>query len=459
MGCSKPVVVFNANAQPSPGDVEVMVALQPEQPGIQVPVDFTGLSFESSALTDSTYFNTNNASFINFIKTLGTGLIRIGGNSTDKTHWTNRSRTPTTGNDSISTSDIDRFFDFTGQTGWKVMFGLNLGSGTASAAKSEAQYVYKIAGNQLLYFEIGNEPDVYATNGLRNSSYSYADFENEFVNYYQVIKSGVPDAQFSGPTAAYNTTKYVLPFAADEYSKIGLLTEHYYWNGPPSDTSVTITNLLNGDPTLPVMAGKLNIAAQAHHLGYRISECNSVYGGGKAGVSNSLASALWGLDFMFILAGQGDGGVNFHGGGDGEYTPISTWRGQFRAMPLYYGLLMFKMASAGRLIPVNLGENIPNNLDTYAVLSDNGDVLVTLINKDPSQELFAKLNAGRPIVAANILRLSGSSLDAQSGITIGGDSVNSEGNWSSPHADEAALSGNYCTLKIEAGSAVLVTIK
>jgi len=62
-------------------------------------------------------------------------------------------------------------------------------------------------------------------------------------------------------------------------------------------------------------------------------------------------------------------------------------------------------------------------------------------------------------VAANILRLSGSSLDAQSGITIGGDSVNSEGNWSSPHADEAALSGNYCTLKIEAGSAVLVTIK
>ena len=69
--------------------------------------------------------------------------------------------------------------------------------------------------------------------------------------------------------------------------------------------------------------GILNAGAQQLGIPYRISECNSFFNGGAAGVSNSYASSLWVLDFLFNAAMGGATGVNMHGGGNAPgYTPI-----------------------------------------------------------------------------------------------------------------------------------------
>jgi hypothetical protein len=80
---------------------------------------------------------------------------------------------------------------------------------------------------------------------------------------------------------------------------------------------------------------------------YRLCETASFSGGGKPGVSDTFAAALWALDYLFVLASHGCGGVNMetgvnHLGRISYYTPISDdLAGHYSAAPEYYGLLAF----------------------------------------------------------------------------------------------------------------------
>ena len=457
--CSKSRSQPNPNGLPAAGDVTAAFTIG-TAPGQALPATFTGLSFEVSSLLNATYFSASNTTFVNLIKGLGQGIIRIGGNSADKTGWTGAPRTAATASDSLTTSDIDRFFGFAAATGWKVMFTLNLGTGTAAAAANEAAYIYQHYNSQLLCFEIGNEPDLYSHNGLRPTTYTYTGFAQQFESYYDSIKAAVPDAVFSGPAAAGNTTTWVVPFAADEASRIVLLTEHYYKMGPPTDTSVTIANLLNGNTNILKQAAAMAAAASAHNLPYRIAECNSVYDGGKTGVSNTLASALWGLDYVFALAEQGDAGVNFHGGGAGAYTPIAFSNGQFSARPLYYGMLLYAQAASGSLLTVTPAIADSLNCTAHAVLRSDGAIQVILINKDETKNAFVTVSAGRHPGSATALRLAGPAIDSTSGITLGGAGVDAGGSWlASAPVENAAITDNGCTIRVPAASAALVTIR
>jgi len=85
------------------------------------------------------------------------------------------------------------------------------------------------------------------------------------------------------------------------------------------------------------------------NLPFRLAETNSCYQGGKAGVSDTFASALWGADFdVSALASAGGVGINFHGGGYGVYTPIAgTVASGFTARPIFYGMLLFRANGSG----------------------------------------------------------------------------------------------------------------
>jgi hypothetical protein len=70
-----------------------------------------------------------------------------------------------------------------------------------------------------------------------------------------------------------------------------------------------------------------------------------------------------------------------------------------------------------------------DTVSAYAALADDGKTLqVALFNKqDGPVEIV--LDAGRPCHAATALRLSGTSLTATSGITLGRASVATDGSW------------------------------
>ena len=131
--------------------------------------------------------------------------------------------------------------------------------------------------------------------------------------------------------------------------------------------------------------------ARAARLPLRVSETNSVACGGRAGVSDVFASALWGADWLFGLRAAGVSGADVHAGSP-LYAPFRTrlFRGEYAGVikPLYYGMLLFAEATAHRSRPVALRVALPSaprrvNLKTWAFYDAKDRVVrVAVINKD-----------------------------------------------------------------------------
>jgi hypothetical protein len=83
------------------------------------------------------------------------------------------------------------------------------------------------------------------------------------------------------------------------------LTHHYYFGGPATDPDVNIPNLLK-PATMQKVQNTANIASvAASKMGARVrmTEGNTCYRGGKPGVSDVFAAALWSADYS-LLSGQ-----------------------------------------------------------------------------------------------------------------------------------------------------------
>ncbi|MCX5772613.1 MAG: glycosyl hydrolase family 79 C-terminal domain-containing protein [Candidatus Hydrogenedentes bacterium] len=170
------------------------------------------------------------------------------------------------------------------------------------------------------------------------------------------------------------------------------------------------------------------------HVPYRVNEMNSFYGGGKAGVSDTFASALWCLDYMFQLASLGCGGVNMQTdinqlGFVSHYSPIYKDKdGRVSARPEYYGMLAFALAGKDELVKLTASET-PINLRAYATKNAEGHIWVTLVNKDLAQEAKIDLKLPAGCTMAEAYRLTAPSADSKTGVTLAGAAVTSEGTW------------------------------
>jgi hypothetical protein len=77
-------------------------------------------------------------------------------------------------------SDVDVVISGARRAGYRVLFALNVGIGTAATAADEAAYIYQNGSDVLEGFEIGNEPDFFCNNGLRPAGYSVTDYIAEY---------------------------------------------------------------------------------------------------------------------------------------------------------------------------------------------------------------------------------------------------------------------------------------
>ncbi|HEY5369375.1 MAG TPA: hypothetical protein VIJ75_10310 [Hanamia sp.] len=412
-----------------------------------------------TAITDSNYFNTSNTAFIQLIKNLGNGILRIGANGVDKTFWCGHVRNATTGKDSIATTDIDRFGNFINAVGWNVIFGLNFGGNfNPATATNEAGYLSKTMADKIQSLEVGNEADLYAHHGYRNSSYSSGDFENEWNQYYQAIHSSYPDIAFSGPAVADNKT-WLSSFANAEGSKVKLLTIHYYQGGPGTDPSINLNTLLSqhADSLITNFGNSVAAIAATANLPLRVAECNSIYGGGKSGVSNSFGSSLWAIDYMWKLAYSGCKGFNFHGGGNGLYSPIGETSGSFFPKPEYYSMLFFKDGSNGNLLPVSLNTS-GLNVSAYACKGQDGNIYVSIVNKENQTPVTVSIQSGVTAHTVTLETLTAPSLDATSGINISGKIINNDGSIITSSLPVYAVQSSTFSVNVPSSSATLVII-
>jgi hypothetical protein len=416
------------------------------------------LSYEKFAMTYA-YFHASNHNLIALFRLLGPGVLRLGGGGADEVLWTSSSSGTHL---QITASNVQDLAGFLKATGWLCLYGVNLATSTPALAAEEVACVVSALGSNLLGIELGNEPDEYGVAGnFFAGNWTFQNFLNRWNSFRSVILQAVPHVPMTGPATGggNHISTWTLPFAeAVTPSELTLLTQHYYRANGASPTS-SASYLISPDPQLTADLSLLNAGAGQLGLPYRISECNSFYNGGAASVSDSYASSLWVIDFLFNVALGGAVGVNMHGGGNGPgYTPIADDSGGvIGARPEYYGLLLFALAGSGTLLETELSVGSVD-ATAYAVRTPSGGLNLIVVNKDTLQNLPLTIQTNQNIRTATMRLMTGASLAATSAVTIQGATVNPNGSFTPATPTTLTFSTDQTTCHIPALSAALISI-
>lgn len=450
---------------------DLRLTLHPERPGNSIAADFTGLSYETSQLSDPTFFAPQNVALAGFHRCLGAaGILRIGGNTSEFSVWTPSGSAspplpeaigPDTGRHPaprrpVTPRAIRNLNGFLALSGWRLIYGLNMGSESPATVADEAACVAGVMGDRLVAFQLCNEPDLFNGNGLRPPSYDFRQFAAQWRRYFHAVKARVPTAVFAGPDTA-GDNEWLVRFAEELRHDVAFLTHHYYAEGPPTDPSMTIERLLSPSPKLAAEFKAATATRRATGLPFRMAETNSCYGGGKSGVSDTFASALWGADLMYQLAAAGATGVNFHGGGYGWYTPVAGTRpAGFMARPIYYGMLLFAAAQARSFVMTEMDGAADGSVAAYGLKAHDGTLKVVILNKSLDADFTLAINAAGAKKAV-VMRLSAPRPEDTTDVTFGGSVVGNDGAWAPAITESLAARRGVLTTGIPRASGALVT--
>jgi len=457
---SMPLAAAGAPASAAP----VSIRIAPERVLRTIPADFMGLGYEISSVATPGLLSADNRAYVRLVRNLGReGVIRVGGNTSDFASYDANGVAKALPKGSVvNDANLRELRGFLDATGWQLIWGLNLGQDNLANAIEEAKAIATIIGPRLLALEIGNEPDLFARAGHRPEGWDYAAWLAQYRRYKAAIRAALPRVPFAGPDIAMGSADWMQSFARDEGGDLTLLTAHHYIGGQAQPASTLETMLAQEKKYQPALAG-FAAASAASHLPYRLCETASFSGGGKAGVSDTFAAALWALDYLFVLAAAGCGGVNMetgvnHLGFISYYTPIGDdLAGHYSAAPEYYGLLAFAVNGRGDLLETTCDSG-GVNLTAYATRPDRRTLLVTVVNKDQAASAEVAIAPGGPVRDARALRLAAPSLTATAGVTLGGAAVDPERVWKPGQSERLRIEGGSALLTVAAGSAALVQL-
>lgn len=437
----------------------VKITTDPQSNVVSIPEDFLGFGYETSAVAQAGYFTDQNRALVQLYRNLShQGLIRIGGNISDHTRFEPggvATVNPEERVTIINETSLKNLASFARATGWKVMWGLNLGTGSKEQAVQEAVAVDSALGANLQSFEIGNEVDL-----MRRYARDFDAYHAAYTDYKAAIRARLPHAVFSGPDVAGNFS-FVEKFVAPEAGDMKLATHHYY-RGGASSPRATLQTLLTRDEGFDLRLDALHTLCTKHHLDYRINEVNSFSGGGKPGVSDTFGSALWCLDYMFDLASHGCSGVNMETDINqhafiSHYSPIvHDTNGHCTARPEYYAMLAFAMVGHGRLVKTTLPKSDINCV-AYSTQSNDASWVI-VINKDFAKDAQVEFELNGRGGAAKLYRLMAPSIDAKDHVTLAGSFVADDGTWTPGNAENVRPTDGRLEIHLPHSSAALIRI-
>lgn len=417
-----------------------------------MPVDFTGLSYEIAQLYNAEFFSPSNTALVNAFRGIGEhGVLRLGGHLSNITKWERVGRNDPkqvrgvrhgiedywewplvdpsiqrNKNGTITHQAIENLRGFLDAVNWQLMYGLNFACGSAARAADEAKAVADAMGDRLMAFVVGNEADGFGEDPFfRAKGYDFDQYFLEYQTWVRTIREKVPQSKFAGPDTEGNINTWVKEFAQRTKGDAVLLTSHFYAMGPASDQRMTAERLLQRiNPSLEEqIAGARAASAAAGGTPYRMDEGNSCFGGGKEGVSDAYASALWVADYMLHVACAGFAGVNLHGGGTGFYTPIeSSDKTPVAPRPMYYGMQFAQQFAGFAVAPCAL--NGDANVTAYCG-SKGSEVQLAVVNKSAQTidlELPPRLRTEKLIQR---WLLQGPALSAKEGVRFGKEKLSS----------------------------------
>jgi hypothetical protein len=370
-------------------------------------------------------------------------------------------------------ADIDSLFAFARAAGVQVIYTLRLSDSNQVAAAKTAKYIMDNYRPELTCFALGNEPDK-----LAKDSQDYGQLVRGFMAVINA-PTNAPEAVFCGPGATHRSVQWANDFAKEfaHNKHVVMVTQHQY----PSGSGRVATNVVAACEKL-LSRNFLNVYQKLHDafvpavltsgLQYRLEEANSYSNGGAAGSSDAFASALWGLDYMYWWATHGAQGINFHTAGyvGGMRTPgtkyVVFWNSPegFTARPLAYAIKAFDLGGHGQMVPVDFKSNADQiNLTAYGVLSNEGRLYITLINKEAarSRDTSVTIAPGNSYTRGQAVFLTAplSDITATAGVTLGGVPITDKGTWSGTWTSLAAPSTNgHFSVKVPAAAAAIVQL-
>ena len=417
------------------------VTVEPTQMGREFALGAVGLSIEAEELTTRD-LNTSHSSLVALMRLLGPGVLRIGGNTLDRSWWTSDAEQPPAWATSVVTpADLVSLRELLVATGWRSILGVDLGHFEPTRAADEARTAERILGSRLLGIEIGNEPNGYSIPpiNLRTSTYSVGIYLKEVSAYSAAIHTTSPAIPLYGPELS--TPSWVAAIASDTQDPFAVLTEHYYptsYSVPrgvcegtalPTELDLLSPQIRQEENTL---LETLVTAGQLAHRPTRISETNTTSSCDASGGPDTgpvFASALWSLDWILRAASAGVAGLNFHGY-FGVCTPVTYSpvcapsdaagaREQVSARPEYYGLLAARQLEGGHFVPIYISEqNTSADFTTYATVHPNGGITLAIDNFATKGMAFFLLKVPGYDKATGE-SLVGPSLSATSDVTFG----------------------------------------
>jgi hypothetical protein len=360
-----------------------------------------------------------------------------------------------------------------------------LENGTTEYAKKVAAIISNNYKDLVESLSIGNEPYYYKNNDV---------YIEKWTVIHDAILDVYPDAVFNGPDTNPNLErmKLLADNFANKKGRFVQLSQHSYpfgcsYKNPgvgvyqrliPQNEVLSRDKMLNPTAyaTYQSILNLINDARKGTDLSFRLSETNSYWYSGLKEVSNSYASALWGLDYLYWWTTHGAAGLDFHTGdvtGGTAMQPafyaafVTKPSGGYAAMPIAYGMKLFQMGSNGSAIDVDITNTGNKNIVAYAIKNAAGKVYLTIINKEyesrKNQQVTIQLND--EMKAASLKALSvqqdNNNIAAMDGVIIGGEEIDVSGNWEGKW-DELATKindDNSFEISIPNASAWLIEIK
>ena len=428
----------------------VTLKIPSEASGPHMPADFIGLSYEVQQLTDPGFFSAANTGLIRQFKALSPhGVLRLGGNTSEFAWFKPTPDSPEPAHPEtrevqgepkaqyypVTAEAVRNLAAYLKAANWTCLYGIGMGTNTPERAAEEAAFVAKTLGDRLQYFQIGNEVDLFGSHLRDPKTWSAKTYLDEWLVLARAITARVPNARFGMPDVAGNIGW--LTQIADQWPSIQnpphvtTLTHHYYFGGPATNPAVSIPNLLKPETMARVQHTADTATAAASRIGARVrmTEGNTCYRGGKPGVSDVFAAALWSADYALLLAANNYSGVNLHGGtgksvansvggylpGDvmlqasGStpaqiashphpfYTPIGTFDSDYIMEPVAYGLLFAGAFAGATLVQGDFTAQLQSagvDATAYAAKLKDGNISVIILNKDAQQDVTIQLDFG-----------------------------------------------------------------
>lgn len=451
---------------------------------LPVPRSFLGLSTEYWSIPS---FERHPSAFDNVLTLIhargeGPVILRVGGDSADRTFVAQDVRRRERWMFETTPAWFRALRAVVRATGARVIVDLNLVTGSAAMAAQEArQTEAALPRGSVVGFEVGNEPDIYshhywawatsagrANAGLLPRRFTPTTYAREFQAYRSAIWGVAPNVPLIGPVIANpkRNLDWVSTLLDLPHEGLGMVSVHRYPYSAcarrDSRAFPTISRVLSEKASTGLARSVLAAVRLAHRAGLplRVTELNSVTCGGREGVSNAFATALWAPDALFEMLRAGVNGVNVHVRQNKINAAFLMRRAGLQARPLLYGLALFARAlgpGAG-LVDTHVRALPSLNLKAWAVRLRSGDLHVVLIDKGPHPvRVDLRVSGAGP---AMIQRLLAPSVFSRGGVTLAGQSLGTDGSWHGRRVTEvSARSARGYELLVPRFSAALVTIR